>query len=131
MDKGPVKNYRDLVVWQRAKAFAVDMYRISGTFPHNERYGMTDQIRRAAVSIASNTAEGHIRRSDRAFANHLDIALGSAAELDTQLDIALAVDYLGRGQHDELAGELLEIIKMLCGLSKTVRTGRQKMGGGG
>ena len=131
MDKGPVKNYRDLVVWQRAKAFAVLLYRVSATFPHDERYGLTDQIRRAAVSIASNIAEGHIRRSDRVFANHLDIALGSAAELDTQLDIALAIDYLGRKQHDELAAELLEIIKMLYGLAKTVSTGRQQIGGGG
>ncbi len=129
MDKSTVKNYRDLVVWQRAKAFAVEMYRVTAAFPHSERYGLTDQIRRAVVSIPSNVAEGHIKRSDRAFANHLDIALGSAAELDTQLDIALAVDYLRQETHGALSGELREIIKMLCGLSKTVRTVRQQVAG--
>ena len=84
MSSTRVRSYRDLRVWRRAKAFAVEIYRVTEAFPRKEQYGLTDQIRRAAVSIRSNIAEGHIRRSDRMFANYLDTALGSAAELDTQ-----------------------------------------------
>jgi four helix bundle protein len=121
MSNAKVKSYRDLVVWQRSKAFAVEMYRVTEAFPRGERYGSIGQIRRAAVSIPSNIAEGHIRGSDKAFANHLDIALGSAAELDTQLDIALAINYLKQETYRALATELQEIMKMLRGLSRTVR----------
>lgn len=115
-----VRNYRDLQVWQRAKVFAVEIYRVTEAFPRKEQYSLTDQLRRAAVSIPSNVAEGHIKRSDKVFANHLDIALGSAAELSTQLEIALEVKYLRLQAHRELQAELEEIIKMLYGLRSTV-----------
>lgn len=120
MDKPKVKSYRDLVVWQRAKAFAVEIYRVTEAFPRKEQYSLTDQIRRAAVSIPSNIAEGHIKRSDKAFAFHLDVALGSAAELDTQLEIALQVGYLQPEMHQSLVRELQEITMMLHGLMKAV-----------
>jgi len=119
-----VRSYRDLRVWQRAKAFAVEIYRVTEAFPRKEQYGLTDQIRRAAVSIPSNIAEGHIKRSDKVFANHLDIALGSAAELDTQLEIALEVRYLQIEVYRDLQAELQEIIKMLFGLLAVV-TGKR------
>ncbi len=124
MGNAKIKNYRDLEVWQRAKVFAVEIYRITETFPHREQYSLTDQIRRAAVSIPSNIAEGHIKRSDRVFANHLDMALGSAAELSTQLEIALDVGYLRPGDYQTLQAELEEITKMLFGLLATV-TGKR------
>jgi len=115
-----IKSYRDLQVWQRGKAFAVEIYHTSNEFPKQEQYSLTDQIRRAAISIPSNIAEGHVRPSDKAFANHLYIALGSAAELDTQLEIALEVGYLQPETHRKLTTELTEIIKMLRGLIKAV-----------
>jgi four helix bundle protein len=115
-----IKSYRDLTVWQRAKAFAVEIYRITEAFPRREQYSLTDQIRRSAVSIPSNVAEGHIKRSDKVFANHLDIALGSAAELDTQLEIALNVGYLRPEVYASLSAELQEVMKMLRGLLKAV-----------
>ena len=115
-----IKSYRDLTVWQRAKAFAVETYRVTDTFPRREQYSLTDQIRRAAVSIPSNVAEGQIRRSDKIFANHLDIALGSSAELDTQFEIALEVGYLKPENYETLVTELQEIMKMLRGLLKAV-----------
>lgn len=120
MRSAKVRNYRDLQVWQRAKAFAVEIYRVTEAFPRKEQYSLTDQIRRAAVSIPSNVAEGHIKRSDKVFANHLDTALGSAAELSTQLEIALEVKYLRSQAHRELQAELEEIIKMLFGLRSAV-----------
>ena len=117
---GKVRNYRDLQVWQRAKSFAVTIYQVTANFPRREQYSLTDQVRRAAVSIPSNIAEGHIRRSDKVFANYLDMALGSAAELSTQLEIALEVQYLKSQTHKELQDELEEIVKMLFGLRAAV-----------
>ncbi len=124
MNSTKVRNYRDLQVWQRAKAFAVEIYRVTETFPRKEQYSLTDQIRRSAVSIPSNIAEGHIRRSDKVFANYLDTALGSAAELSTQLEIALEVGYLQPEVSRRLQAELQEIIKMLFGLLAVV-TGKR------
>ena len=119
-DKAKIRSYRDLRVWQRGKVFVVEVYRVTEGFPRQELYGLTDQIRRAAVSIPSNIAEGHIRRSDKVFANHLDMALGSAAEVDTQLEIALDVGYLKPEVYRSLVSELQEIMMMLRGLLKAV-----------
>ncbi len=115
-----VRSYRDLQVWQRSKALAVEIYRITAGFPQRDQYGLADQMRRAAVSIPSNIAEGHIRRSSRVFARHIDIALGSAAELSTQIEIARDVGYIPEQTHQTLQHELEEIVKMLFGLLATV-----------
>ncbi len=116
-----LRNYQDLRVWQRAVAHTVTVYRATRNFPKEEIFGgLTDQIRWASVSIASNIAEGHMRHSDKAFANHIDIALGSAAELDTQLLIAMKVGYLSEETYSEIHGELIEIMKMLHALYRTV-----------
>jgi four helix bundle protein len=121
MSQSKIRSYRDLTVWQRSKAFAVEIYRVTRSFPREEQYSLTDQIRRAAVSVPSNIAEGHIRQSDKVFANHLDVALGSSAELDTQLEIALDVGYLKPEIYKTLVAELQEIMKMLRGLLKAVK----------
>ncbi len=120
MQKIGLKSYRDLQVWQRGKRFAVQIYQVTKSFPPQEQYGLSDQMRRAAVSIPSNIAEGHIRRSNKVFANYLDIALGSAAELDTQIEIAAAVGYLSQTDSQQIAQELQEIMKMIRGLLKAV-----------
>jgi len=119
-----VRSFRDLEVWRRAKALAVEIYHVTESFPRQEQYGLTDQIRRAAVSIPSNIAEGHVRQSDKVFANHLNMALGSAAELSTQLEIALDVGYLCSEDHQALQDELQEITRMLFGLLATVTNRR-------
>ena len=122
MSNVKVKSYRDLHVWQRSVQFAVEIYRVTRGFPKHELYGgLTDQIRRSAVSIPSNIAEGQIRHSQRVFANHVDIALGSAAELGTQLLIAREIGYLSPEDHRRLTDELTEITKMLHGLHRAVR----------
>lgn len=120
-----VRNFRDLLVWQRALELAVRVYRVTGSFPGGEQYGLTSQICRAAVSIPSNIAEGQARGTDPAFANHLDIALGSAAELETQLRIAMKIGYLDPQTHDALLAELGEITRMMYGLRKRVRPPRR------
>ena len=121
-----IRNYKDLLVWQRALAFAVEIYRATQRFPREEIYGLTSQIRRAAVSLPSNIAEGQARSTDPAFANHLDIALGSAAELETQLTIACEVGYLSAAVHERLCAELTEITRMIYGLLHKVRGNRKQ-----
>ena len=116
-----VRSYRDLHVWQRAVDFAVEVYRVTRGFPKHEVYGgLTDQIRRAAVSVPSNVAEGQVRHSQRVFARYVDIALGSAAEVSTQLLIAREIGYLSPEDHRRLSDELTEITKMLHGLYRSV-----------
>ena len=86
--------YRDLEAWQRGMDLVECCYRISADFPKAELYGLTSQIRRAAVSIPSNVAEGRCRKSTAVFANHVDIALGSHGELETCLELAERLGFL-------------------------------------
>lgn len=116
-----VRNHRDLIVWQRAVKFVTEVYRVTDSFPKRETYGLTSQIRRAAVSVPANISEGHGRRTDGSFALHLDIALGSVAELDTHFHIALQLEYLPKESYQKLMAELTEIKKMLYGLHRTVK----------
>jgi four helix bundle protein len=109
-----IKSYKDLQVWRKSVRFAVEIYRITQSFPRSEFYGgLVDQIRRAAVSIPSNIAEGHTRHFSKVFANHLDMALGSAAELQTQLLIAKEVGFLSQQDYERLFADLTELSKML------------------
>ncbi len=87
-ERRPIKSHRDLEVWQDAMRLAETCYQQTANFPARETYGLASQIRRAAVSIPSNIAEGHARRSLPAYLNHLSIALGSQAELETQIELS-------------------------------------------
>jgi four helix bundle protein len=89
------RSYRELFVWQKAKALAVRVYRETEHFPNREAYGLTSQMRRSAVSIASNIAEGQGRLTRGEFRHFLGIARGSLLELETQLAIAVDLEYLG------------------------------------
>lgn len=115
------KGFKDLIVWQRAVKFAVDIYKTTNSFPREELYGITSQIRRAAISIPSNVAEGQARNSPRSFGNHLNIALGSSAELETQLIVANQIGHLQKADLEKLSAELTEIVRMLYGLLKVQR----------
>ncbi len=99
-----VKSYRDLQVWQRAVELAVHTYRLTEAFPKTEIYALTNQMRRAAVSIASNIAEGY-GRSEAELARYLTMARGSLAELETQAEIAKRIGYLPDKNHTELSEE--------------------------
>jgi four helix bundle protein len=92
-----VSHFRDLRVWQRAIDLVAAVYRISGKFPKGEVFGLTGQMRRAAVSVPSNIAEGHTRASTKEYLNHISIAQGSLAEVETQLEIAARLGYVIRG----------------------------------
>jgi len=114
-------NFRNLIVWKRSVGIATDVYKKTIAFPKFELYGLTSQIRRAAVSISSNIAEGAGRRSKKAFANFLGISYGSACELETQLLIAKNLEYLKEDDFKVLFNELNEIQKMLYVLEKQQR----------
>ena len=116
-----IRSYRDLDVWQRSVDLAANLYDVTRGFPRSEDYGITSQMRCAAVSIASNIAEGHARPG-REFGRFLGIALGSLAELETQLEIAHRIGYLTAEDHDKVGSELEIIGKQLNSLMQRVRT---------
>ena len=97
------RSYRELLVWQKAKALAVHIYQSTEQFPRNETYGLTSQLRRAAVSVSSNIAEGQGRLTSGEFCHFLGQARGSLLELETQPDIALDLAYLDPNQQRTLA----------------------------
>lgn len=107
-----IKSYRDLEVWQRSMEVVVKVYHYTKTFPRSESYGLTNQIRRSSVSIPSNIAEGHVRPT-KDFARFLNIAIGSVAELETQLEIAYRIGYLEAEKFHHLTNELSVIGKKL------------------
>ena len=98
-----MRNFRNLDVWHDGHAFVLRIYEVTKSFPSRERFGLTSQLRRAAVSIPSNIAEGTGRDSDRDFGRFVDIALGSVAECDCELRLARDLEYLGEGDFIELA----------------------------
>ncbi|MGE0490810.1 MAG: four helix bundle protein [Vulcanimicrobiota bacterium] len=113
--------YKKLAVWQRAMELAPLIYRLSERFPRSEMFGLTSQIQRASVSIAANIAEGQARNSSGAFAFHLNIALGSLAEVDTLLDLAIRLGYLERRELGPTVGCMAEVRRLLNGLVRRLR----------
>ena len=113
MNDNKITSYRDLIVWQRAKDFVIALYRSTEQFPKHELFGLTSQIRRAAVSIPSNIAEGFNRRTKKEQVQFLRVAYGSGAEVETQLIIAKELGYLEDKEYNILKEALDEVMKML------------------
>ncbi|MDB4631887.1 four helix bundle protein [bacterium] len=113
-----VQSFKDLIVWQKAMALVTEVYKVTKEFPKEELYGLTNQVRRAAVSIPSNIAEGHARKGTAEFRNFLSIARGSLAEVETQLLIARNLNYLDQTRLNQLMATHTEIGKMLNSLIK-------------
>ena len=114
--------YSDLLVWQRAMDLVVEIYRLCQRFPAVERYGLISQMQRAAVSVPSNIAEGQARKSNGAFLNHLSIAAGSLAELETQLILALRLGFCSEETCSLTLAKTDEIGRMLTGLKNSLAT---------
>ena len=112
--------YSELVVWQKAMDLVTEIYKMTAAFPSEERFGLSSQARRAAVSIPSNIAEGHGRKATGAYINHLSIAHGSLMELETQTQIAVRLDFIAEVQGSALLKQMDEIAKMLNGLKKSL-----------
>src|SRR5690625_558583 len=116
-----MKTHKDLDVWKLSRETVVEIYKITKDFPATETYGLTNQIRRSAISIPSNIAEGSARQSNKEFIRFLYIASGSLAELETQLLIATDLNYLPADL--EIFQKLERIRMMLFGLLRNVRKG--------
>jgi len=112
MEKKKIHSYKDLIIWQKSILLIEKIYELTRVFPKEELYGLTNQIRRAAVSVASNIAEGQSRGSLKEYIQFLTISFGSIAEVDTQLYIAMKIDYINEKQYQEIYLLLLEIQKM-------------------
>lgn len=115
------RTHKDLEVWKKSIDLVTLLYKVTGNFPKEEMYGLTSQIRRAGVAIPSNIAEGSARNHDNEFRQFLYIALGSAAELDTQLIIARKLNYANDIDFNQLTNELNTISKMIQGLIKSIK----------
>lgn len=115
-----IRPHRKLDVWQQSMMLTKDVYDLTAGFPKSESYGLTSQMRRAALSIPSNIAEGAGRRGTKEFLQFVNIAQGSASELDTQFELSRMVGYLDNEQVDTLTKKLTNITKMLYGLSRSI-----------
>jgi len=113
--------HRNLDVWKRSMEFAKKVYKITVNFPNHEQFGLCSQMRRAAISIASNIAEGAARNSKREFLQFLNVAQGSASELDTQIELAKELGYIDNKIYKEILSEIKIISKQLYGLAKAVK----------
>ena len=121
MNSTKIKNFRDLKIWQRGVQLVEDIYQNTKNFPKEEVYGLTGQIRRAAVSIPSNIAEGFGRFHNKEYAQFLFTALGSCSEVITQLTIAQRLGFIKNNDAENLIGEAEQISKMIMGLVKKLR----------
>jgi four helix bundle protein len=117
-----VQSYKDLIVWQKSMAMVKVIYRLTQVFPKEELYGLTNQLRRAAVSVPSNIAEGQARQGKAEFRNFLSIARGSLAEVETQLLIAQDLNYIDPTQLQEVLELHTEVGKMLNSLINKLAT---------
>jgi four helix bundle protein len=118
---GAVRSYRDLIVWQTAMALAKRIYAATESFPKSELYGLVSQLRRCSVSVPSNIAEGHARESTKEYLHHLSIAMGSVAELETQLMLANEFGFLPKSGLDDLLAIADDLGRRLRGLQKSIR----------
>jgi four helix bundle protein len=119
-------NYRDLIAWQKAKTLALNVYRCTREFPRDEIYGLSSQMRRAAVSVPSNIAEGKGRYSQKEFVQFLYHARGSLLELETQLSIARDLEYIDLPVFENLESETEELGRILNGLINRFQVSTQR-----
>jgi len=115
------RSYRDLVAWQKAMKFVTAIYEVTQRFPSEERYGLTNQLRRASVSVPSNIAEGQARFSQKEFHHFLSMARGSLVEIETQLLIARNLKYLQPARAEDLLATADELGRILNGLISSIK----------
>lgn len=121
MAQGLIHSYRDLEVWQRAMDLVEMVYHVTDSFPKHEVYGLRAQMRRAAVSIPSNIAEGHGRSGPREYLHHLSIANGSLTELETQVVVSRRLGYLSPEYETKLIARSGEVGRMAAGLIRALK----------
>ena len=117
-----LNNYKELNVWQKSYSLCLHLYQVTKSFPKDEMYGLTSQIRRSAVSIPSNIAEGYGRKTTPEYVRYLYIAYGSVCELETQAMLAGDLGYVGKKRLQDLRGEIGDIERMLKALIKSLES---------
>ncbi|TDI34618.1 MAG: four helix bundle protein [Acidobacteria bacterium] len=115
-----IQNYRKLIAWQRGMDLAEAIYRVTAEFPSVERFGLSRQLRRAAVSVISNITEGRGRRSTKDFKRFVDIAYGSLCELETQLELAERLDFFSKEERQRTLALVSETGRLLNGLRRAL-----------
>ena len=121
MGIGAIKSFKDLEVWVTARGLVKDVYLASGALPKEEMYGLTSQMRRSAVSVPANIAEGHSRRSTKDFINFLSISIGSLAELETYICVAVDLEYFSPKQLEHITGKIERLQRQLHNLRSALR----------
>jgi four helix bundle protein len=114
------KPHRNLVAWQKGMDLVMEVYRLTKNFPERERYGLSSQLRRAALSVSSNIAEGAADRTHAQFSNFLSSAIGSLNEVDTQLEISFRLGYIPENEYLQLSKLLDECLAVTYGLKKSI-----------
>ncbi len=125
-----VQSYRDLRVWKTAVELTLEIYQITESFPQSERFGLTSQLRRAAVSIASNIAEGHARSTVGEYRNFLSVARGSAIEIEVQLFLAERIGYVQSPLLVKARGYCESISRMITNLKRALKRREERRGKG-
>lgn len=115
-----VKNFKSLKIWQRSRAFVKEIYLLTNGFPDTEKFGLISQLNRAAVSIPSNIAEGSGRGTEKNLSYFLDIAIGSACEVETQIYLSFDLGFINEQSMSHLIDEIVQIRRMIVGYQKTL-----------
>ena len=113
-------NFKELIVWQKSRYLVKDIYKLTQKFPADEKFGLTQQIRQSAVSIPSNIAEGSGRGTNKDFSHFIDIANGSAFEMETQLYLALDLEYISQPEFEEVLKKTLDVERLIYNFKKTL-----------
>lgn len=113
--------FKELMIWKKSRVFCSSIYEVTSKFPDSEKFGLTNQLRRASISVASNIAEGSSRKSNKDFARFLEIAIGSAYEIETQLLIASDLNFITNKQSEVLLSDIQDIIKMISKFKSTLK----------
>ena len=116
----PIFTYRDLIVWKQGLTLVEECYRLT-TFPKSELYGLTSQLRRAAVSIPANIAEGHCRRETKPYRHHVSIAIGSHGELETLIELAYRLGFLSVSEKTRVMTQCDSVGRLLSGLHRSLK----------
>jgi four helix bundle protein len=122
-----IRGYQDLEVWQKAMDLVLETYRLTKTFPSDERFGLIAQLRRASVSVPSNIAEGRGRFGLGGFLYHLSVATGSLVELETQLLISERLQYLNPSDAKTVLAKVSEVRRLLAGMVRALRARRENL----
>ena len=117
----PTFTYRDRIVWKQGMALVEECYRLTATFPKTELYGLTSQLRRAAVSIPASVAEGHSRRETKPYRHHVSIAIGSHGELETYFELATRLGFLTQADKTRLMLQCDSVGRLLSGLHRSLK----------